>query len=170
MKPDFAYSTTFTLDKTYFAECYQESVTINHSWQSYAKAIFFTLFGAFLVLLTEINAYVAWFLFALGIVEALSVYYQKPWWVARQMLSKASKSEVTLTINEQGIKSHSFYIDETILWSDISAVEKTTQGWVVQHAKGKNYLSSAFLSDKVTAFFELFMIQLKSDEQSIATK
>ena len=38
-------------------------------------------------------------LFAIGIVEALGVYYRKPWWVARQMLGKASKSEVTLTID-----------------------------------------------------------------------
>lgn len=154
MSSEFSYATTFILDKAYFTECHEQSVKVDDFWQAYFKAIFFTVFGALLVLFTPINGYVAWFLFALGIVEALGVYYQKPWWVARQMLSRASKSEVTLTINDEGINSHSFYVDQTILWSDITAIEKTHLGWLFIHDKGKNYISASFLSDEAITFIE----------------
>jgi len=148
----FSYSTRFILDKNYFIECFEQSKSIDYSWQAYFKAIFFSTFGALLVLFTPINTYAAWFLFTLGIIDALGVYYQKPWWVTRQMLSRASGSEVTLTLNEQSIISHSFYIDETILWADISLLDKTAKGWIVQHAKGKNYISSSFLDDAANEF------------------
>lgn len=158
MSSDFSYSTTFILDKPYFTECFEQSVKLDYSWQAYFKAIFFTLFGAILVLFTPINAYVAWFLFGLGIVEALSVYYQKPWWVTRQMLSRAAKSEVTLTINDEGIDSRSFYNEQTIYWQDISIIKNTTKGWLIIHAKGKNYISFAFLNDEANKY-----LQQKSD-------
>jgi len=154
MSENFSYSTKFVLDKAYYTECFEQSVTIDNSWRAYAKAIFFSAFGGVLVIFTEVNPYAAWFVFTLGIVEALSVYYQKPWWVTRQMFSKAAKSEVELTINEQGVSSHSFYIDDAILWSDVAQLSKTELGWLIQHNKGKNYLSDRFLSQAATDFLQ----------------
>jgi hypothetical protein len=154
MSLEFTYSTTFILDKSYFTECFEQSVNVDHTWQAYFKAIFFSAFGGLLVIFTPINPYVAWFLFGIGIIEALSVYYQKPWWVTRQMLGKASKSEVTLTIDDKGINSHSFYIDDTYCWQDIVTMSSTDKGWIFQHSKGKNYISSSFLNDDVQHFLE----------------
>jgi hypothetical protein len=154
MTSKFSYSTTFKLDKGYFTECFEQSVNVEHTWQTYFKAIFFSVFGGLLVIFTPINPYVAWFLFGIGIVEALSVYYQKPWWITRQMLGKASNSEVTLTIDEMGINSHSFYIDDTFLWQDIVTIASTDKGWIFQHSKGKNYISSSFLNDDVQEFLQ----------------
>lgn len=154
MTSEFSYSTTFTLDKSYFTECFEQSVVVQSFWQAYFKAIFFSVFGGLLVLFTPINPYVAWFLFAIGIVEALGVYYRKPWWVARQMLGKASKSEVTLTIDGKGINSHSFYIDDTFLWQDIETMSATNKGWLFQHKNGKNYISSSFLNEDTQQFLQ----------------
>ena len=154
MTSEFSYSTTFTLDKSYFKECFEQSVNVDHTWQAYFKAIFFSTFGGLLVIFTPINPYVAWFLFGIGIVEALSVYYQKPWWVTRQMLGKASNSEVTLTIDENGINSHSFYIDDMFSWQDIVDISSTDKGWIFQHNKGKNYISSSFLNDDAETFLQ----------------
>lgn len=147
MTDNFSYTTQFVLDKKYYRECFDESMLSDFSWRSYAKAIFFMAFGGVLVLFTHIEPYAAWFIFALGIVEALSVYYQKPWWVTRQMLSKESKSEVTLTINEHSISSHSFYTENVISWSDVTELTNTQKGWLVVHNKGKSYLSASVLSD-----------------------
>lgn len=154
MSSDFSYSTHFILDKVYFTECHEQSVVSDHSWQAYFKAIFFSVFGGLLVIFTPINPYVAWFLFALGIVEALSVRYQKAWWVTRQMLGKASKGKVTLTINEQGIHTQSFYLDEMILWSEITKMSSTDKGIIFEHLKGKNYISARFLSNEALSFLQ----------------
>jgi len=152
MNQPFSFSTTFILDKPYFTECFEQSVNVEHSMKAYSKAIFFVLFGAILVLFTEINAYAAWFIFSLGIVEALSVYYQRPWWVTRQMLSRAAKSEVKLTIDDLAISTDSFYLQSQLNWQDISALKTTQKGWLIVHAKGKNYISNQFLSDEAKSF------------------
>ncbi len=145
----FSYSTTFILDRPYYTECFEESVVIEPLPRRYAKAYFFGIVG---VLFTHINEYASWFIFALGIIEALSIYYRKPWWVMRQMLSRAAKSEVTLTINETGISSQSFYLQSEILWQQISSIKATKKGWLLIHNKGTNYLSNQFLSTEALNF------------------
>lgn len=152
MNQPFFFSTTFTLDKAYYSECFEQSVTIEHSLKTYAKAIFFIVFGGALVLFTDINAYAAWFIFVLGVLEIASVYYQKPWWVTRQMLSKASNSKVKLTIDDSGINTDSFYLKTRLNWQDISALTCTDKGWLIQHNKGRSYISSQFLNADVQAF------------------
>jgi len=147
MNPAFSYSTTFILDRNYYSECFEQSVVIEHALRRYAKALFFMLFGAVLVLFTEVNHYAAWFVFALGILEAVSIRYQQPWWVTRQMLSRASRSEVKLTIDESGMNTESFYQTSNYIWSDFSAITRTDKGWLLVHAQGKNYISSQFLSN-----------------------
>jgi len=148
------YISTFKLDKPHFAECYAESMTNEHSLRSYAKAIFFIIFSFIILMFSDVNRYAAWFLVALGFLEAVSVYYQAPWWVMRQMLSKASGSEVTLTVNEQGIHSKSFYIDSLISWNQVTDINFTERGVLVKHSMGVNYISSSCLT-------ELCLIYLK---------
>jgi hypothetical protein len=148
------FTSTFILDKPHFAECYAESMNNERSLRDYAKAIFFIIFSFIILMFTEVNKYAAWFLVALGFLEAVSVYYQAPWWVTRQMLSKASGSEVTLTINEQGIHSKSFYIDSMILWNDVNTLNFTERGLLIKHNKGINYISSTCLSEAAIAYLE----------------
>lgn len=152
MTPTFSYSHTFTLDKAHFTECYNESVSSDYSIKAYFKALFLSFFGMALVLFTDINAYAAWFVFSLGVLEALSVYYQQPWWVLRQMLSKVAKGDVTLIINEIGIYTKSFYVNNSILWQEVFSLKATNKGWLVSHPLGKNYISNRCLSDEAQAF------------------
>jgi len=162
MKTTFSYSTTFVLDRNYYTECFEQSVIMEHALRRYAKAIFFSFFGALLVLFTEVNEYAAWFVFALGILEALSVRYQKPWWVTRQMFSRASKSEVKLAIDDTGISTDSFYQKSSYAWSDFSTITSTDKGWLLVHAQGKNYISNQFLSNEAKSF-----IREQSVEKSV---
>ena len=152
MNESVSYVSQFTLDKAHFNECHSQSVGSDYSVKAYLKAIILTLFGMVLVLFTEINAYAAWFVFALGILEALSVYYQKPWWVMRQMLGKSAKGEVKLTINEQGISTESYYVNLDILWENITELKSTDKGWLITHTTGKNYISNACISSDAQQF------------------
>jgi len=103
MTQSSSYTASFTLDKAHYSECYSQSSTLSHDKKTYFKANVLTVFGLIILLATPVNPYAAWFVIALGLLETVSVYYHKPWWVIRQMLSKASNSEVKLTIDEQGI-------------------------------------------------------------------
>lgn len=152
------FTSKFILDKAHFNECYRESTTLELSVKAFLKAGVLTLFGLIILLFTPVNAYAAWFVIALGILEALSLYYHQPWWVLRQMLSKASNSEVTLTIDEQGVLSESFYHNGRILWQDITSIQETSSGFVlhfnVGKNKGKSYLSKANLSNDAQCFIQ----------------
>ncbi|MBU2872020.1 YcxB family protein [Colwellia sp. E2M01] len=157
-----SFSTRFILDKAHYTECYTQSSTLSHDKKTYFKANILTVFGLFILLATPVNPYAAWFVIALGILETVSVYYHKPWWVMRQMMSKASGSEVTLTIDEQGILTESFHNNNRILWTDVTLITETEFGLLIQFSLGKSltgkdmmsksYISKSCLSDETTAF------------------
>ena len=152
MASTFSYSTTYILDKSQFSETFDESVIVDNSKTVYFKSIILALFGLTILLFTEVNPYAAWFIVALGAIEALSIRFRKSWWLARQMLSKAANAEVTLTIDEQGVCSKSFYVESQILWSSVNEIEQTAQGWLLYHSKGKNYISGSCLSEQASNF------------------
>ena len=156
------YTANFTLDKAHYSECYTQSSTLAHDKKTYFKANILTVFGLIILFATPVNPYAAWFVIALGILETVSVYYHKPWWVIRQMLSKASNSEVNLTIDDQGILTESFHINNRILWGDVTRVTETELGFVIYFSLGKtamgkdiaskSYISKSCLSDEASAF------------------
>ncbi len=157
-----SFSAKFTLDKAHYTECYTQSSTLSHDKKTYFKANVLTVFGFVILLFTPVNPYAAWFVIALGILETVSVYYHRPWWVMRQMMSKASGSEVKLTIDEQGILTESFHINTRILWTDVTSVTETEFGFVVCFSLGKtamgkdiaskSYLSKSCLPDEANTF------------------
>ena len=156
MNTPTSFTSKFILDKPHFNECYSQSNTIEHSENAYFKAGVLMLFGLIILLFTPVNNYAAWFVVALGILEALAIYYSQPWWVLRQMLSKASGSDVTLTIDEQGVLSESFYHNGRILWSDVCDIKETQLGFVLHFTIGKktskSYLSKSHLSNSAQEF------------------
>jgi len=153
MTSPFSYSHTFILDKEHFNECYSQSVVNDQSIKAYFKAIVLSIFGIILVLFSDVNAYAAWFVFALGVLEAVSIYYRQAWWVMRQLLSKAAKGEVTLTIDDKGVATESFYIKSMMLWGNISLFKKTSLGWVITHDGYNNYISDSCLSTDAAELF-----------------
>jgi hypothetical protein len=138
MNSHASFSTQFTLDKAHYNECYTQSSTLIHNKKTYFKANILTIFGLFILLFTPVNTYAAWFVIAMGLIESISVYYHQPWWVARQMLSKASGSTVTLTIDDKGILTESFYANSRIIWSDVTDVTETELGLVIFFTLHKN--------------------------------
>jgi hypothetical protein len=158
MSSSLPYISKFILDKTHFNECYHQSSTLKLSIKAFLKSGVLMLFGLILLLFTSVNAYAAWFVIALGILEALSLYYNQPWWVLRQMLSKASGSEVTLTVDDKGVLSESFYHNGRILWHDLTSIQETNLGFVlhfsVGKSKGKSYLSKSYLSNDAQRYIQ----------------
>lgn len=152
MTTAFTYSTTYLLDKSHYIETYEASVPADNSKKVYLIAILLALVGLAVLMLTEINAFVAWFIIALGGLEVFSIRFKKPWWLARQLISKAANTELTLTIDEHGISSKSIHVKSVLPWSDVSQIEPTSQGWLLYHNGSKNYLSGRCLSEAATEF------------------
>ena len=152
MTSPFSYSTTYILDKSHFSETFDESVTLNNSKNVYFKSIALGILGLAILLFTDISAYGAWFIVALGALEAFSIRFRKSWWLARQMISKAANTELTLSIDENGVSSKSFHVESKISWLEVKKIEKTPQGWLLFHAGGKNYVSSRCLSEAANEF------------------
>ncbi len=148
------YQATFVLDKSHFTECYEESVAAQPFFALYLKAIVMLLIGAGLVLFSAINPYAAWFIFALGVLEVVSTYYRKPWWVMRQMLSKAAKAEVTLEVTDEYIRTHSFYNDNKMFYSDIDSIVATNNGWLIGHKSARHYIANRCLTEQVQLFLK----------------
>lgn len=155
MSQPFSYTTTYALDRSHFSETFDESAVHDLSLKAYVKSAGLLSLGLVLVVFfADISPYVAWFIVALGIVEACSVRFRKPWWLARQMISRAANTELTLTIDESGIRSKSIHVDSQLAWEDVSAIETTLKGWLLHHPGGKNYLSGRCLSEEAKAFIQ----------------
>ncbi|MEP2651565.1 MAG: YcxB family protein [Paraglaciecola sp.] len=152
MTQPFQYSTSYILDKSHFSETFDQTVTEVAPQKAYLKSLVIGVLGAILLLATELNPYISWFVVAWAGVEVLSVRFQKSWWLARQMISKAANNELTLTIDEEGIRSQSTSVKSFITWDDIIKIEQTSQGWLLHHGAGRSYLSSRCLSPEAQAF------------------
>jgi hypothetical protein len=152
MSSPFNYSTSYILDKSHFSETFDETASTEKSITPYFKSLGLIVLGFFLIYYTQLSSYLAWFLVAIGVVDACSVYFRKPWWLARQMISQAANTELTLTIDEEGVSSKSSMVDHQILWRDITKIEKTQLGWLLHHNLGKYYLSSRCLSQAADSF------------------
>ena len=167
MTQHFTYLSKYTLDKPHFNECFTQSVKAGLSWRDFFKSIVLGVFGLLLLLFSDVNAYAAWFIVALGAVEGVSIRFRKAFWVTRQMMGKSAGSEVTLEIDEQGLSIKSFYVAQMILWEEITMLNKSPLGWVIIHSQGKSYLSDEALSKQVTAYIEQ---QQKTIQRQALTK
>lgn len=167
MSDSFSFTQKFILDKQHFIECFEQTSQGDYSFNAYFKAVVLIVFGMVVVLFTDINKYTAWFVFALGILEALSVHYQKPWWVTRQMLSRASNSEVTLKVDEEGISTSSFYASTNVLWASVVELNATSAGWVFNDGKQRFYVANKTLSKEATDFIKQKAVQLSTNQESI---
>ncbi|WP_345798866.1 YcxB family protein [Aliiglaciecola sp. CAU 1673] len=150
----FSYSTTYVLDKGHFSETYDESNTPKPARQAYLKGIVLAALGIAILSLMENSGYLGGFIIALAGVEALSVRFHKAWWLARQMISRAANNELTLSIDESAVTVKSAYVDSKLAWSEITKFEKTAQGWLLYHGKGKYYLSDRCLSNDAQLFLQ----------------
>ncbi len=152
MNTPFYFQQTYQLDRSHFTECYSETAVVDNTFRPYTKAFVLVMFAIVIMITTDISAYVSYFVFGLGIVEALGVYYRKPWWIYRQLLSKAANNDVTLTIDHQGIKTESAFVNLSFPWQDIDALNKSALGWLFTHKNINHYISDRILSDEAQQF------------------
>ena len=130
----------YILNREYFTECFDESADTTNSLKKYSKAIILVILAS-VFFAAEFEAYVAWFLLALGAVELLSIRYKRSWWVARQMISRRAGSRINIRIDDQGIYSDSAHHQQSILWNEIDELKSTEKGFIIIHKGGTNYLS-----------------------------
>jgi hypothetical protein len=72
----------------------------------------------------------------------------------RQMMSKAASNEMTLSIDEQGIRTQSQYVNSQILWTDMYRIKETEKGFLITHKTGKSYVSSSCLDEEAIAYLQ----------------
>ncbi|MGX5201814.1 YcxB family protein [Aliikangiella sp. IMCC44632] len=151
MSQIFSESVSFILDKKHFQECFEQSAPPVEP-KDYRKAIAFAVISVALMFIEAEHYYIPYFIFCLAIVEVFSIQFRQTWWVWRQLMSKAAFGKVELTINEEGVETASEYVNSQIKWADVSQIIKTEKGFLLEHKKGKNYLSKAHLSPAMFEF------------------
>ncbi|NMM40939.1 YcxB family protein [Pseudoalteromonas arctica] len=149
-----SFSTTYTLDKSYFYECFDESLP--YSTQAKPKYVFLVLLvslGLTAIYWLE-KHYLGNFLIMAAVLECVAFYYRRPWWVTRQMLSRASGSEATLTIDKNGFKSENPHKSYQLAWQDIDDVIFTVRGIILKSRRGMQYISNSVLSDEIIEYIK----------------
>ncbi|MGR5500324.1 YcxB family protein [Vibrio sp. DNB22_10_4] len=147
------FTAEYTLNKAFFAECYDQTSTPTEFPKSYYKAALFLLFGSVLVKFELLpNGYLGWFFIVLSFIEALSVYFKRGWWVWRQNIGSSAGSKVELTIGTKGVTYKSGKVNNTIAWGDIDQLQQSDLGVILHMGKQRQYVSKSCLSDDMLAF------------------
>ena len=153
MSKDFGFTTEYTLDKTFFAECYDQTSRPAKFPKAYLKGVLFLLFGVVLLEFELLpSGYVGWFFIVLSIIEAFSVYFKRTWWLWRQTFSTSSGSKVVFQVDSNGVSYKSDKNTRSITWSEIDQLEQTDLGFILHMGKQRQYVSKSCLNDGAIAF------------------
>ncbi|MGV3003120.1 YcxB family protein [Vibrio sp. E150_018] len=153
MSKNFDFTTEYTLDKRFFEECYDQTSRPAKFPKAYLKAMFFLIFGVIVVKFDLLpSSYVGWFFIVLSVIEVLSVYFKRTWWVWRQAYSTASNSNVTFQVNSNGVSYDSSANSRSIAWTDIDQVQQSDLGFIFHIGKQRQYISKSCLNDEAIAF------------------
>ncbi|WP_350995813.1 YcxB family protein [Shewanella sp. TB7-MNA-CIBAN-0143] len=161
MSQAFSYTAEYVLDKSYFEECYLQSIHPSTSPKRFIKTAIFALVGLAILMLdtlsptsmsTKETYYLGYFFIGLAVVEFLSIRFNKTWWLWRQMMSKAAGEHVNLTIDDNGINSQSLHVNQQILWTDIYRITETDAGLLIKLQKTTTYLSKRCLDKSAIDF------------------
>lgn len=146
-----SFNTTFTLSREYLAECFDESLPHGkHAKPHYLFPALMLVAGAGLLFFTEQPKIAGSMLVALAVLELIHSRYRRAWWLARQMWAKSADSEVTLTVNDEGVTTQSPYTETKLLWTDVSRVIETDLGLILLDKSGRQqYLSKSLFPKKL---------------------
>jgi hypothetical protein len=141
------FSIQFTLSREYLAECFDQSLphgknpTPNYLFPGLLFAV-----GAGLLIYTEQPKGAAIMFIVLAAVELIHIRYRRAWWLTRQMWGKSANSEVTLTIDDEGVQTQSPFAQTVLVWADLERVIETDLGLIlVNKSGGQQYMSKALL-------------------------
>ncbi|TRX53174.1 YcxB family protein [Thalassomonas sp. M1454] len=149
------YTTSFTLDRAHYKECFEQSNALQPKSNSrFIKPVVMVLFGLFFYAtkIDGISAHLGAFFFILAFVEVLNTIYARGWWVTRQMLSKAAGNDVTISLNETGLDINSDFVKQSIQWTEITSATPTEKGLVLKVNNASHYLSKSCFSEDAWQF------------------
>ena len=153
MSKDFDFTTEYTLDKPFFAECYGQTNRPAKFPKAYLKGMIFLIFGVVLVKFELLpSGYVGWFFITLSIIEAFSIYFKRSWWLCRQKFSLNSGSKVVFQGDANGVSYKNGKNTRNIAWTEIDQLQQTDLGFILHMGKQRQYVSKSCLSDEVIAF------------------
>ncbi len=141
------FSTQFILSRDYLAECFDQSLPHGkNASPSYLFPAMLFVAGAGLLLLIEQPKAPGVVLIALAALELIHIRFRRAWWLARQMWARSANSEVSLTIDSDGIQTRNPYTQTSLQWADIERVVETDLGLIlVAKSGGQQYLSKSVL-------------------------
>ena len=150
------FKSEFILNRQHFEECYDQSLPFSkNNTPRFKLMALLIIAGVLLLFWAEQKNTLAFFLIALAFVELISFRYRRAWWLSRQVWSKNSGNTIKLIIDDNGITTQSLYINNQLLWSDISQLNETKKGLMLTlKNKGSNYLSKATLDEQAIAFIK----------------
>lgn len=148
------FETHFFLNRDHYAECWDQSQLLNGAKKPrIAFIIGAVLTGLFFLFFTNVQGLLAWFFFAIAVLEYVSFKYRRPWWLMRQMMSKNAGNKITLIFDEQGIENKSVYINTQLSWDSIKSFQETDTGFMLNlHQGGQQYLSKSCLDEQLQAY------------------
>lgn len=153
-----SYSSQFTLSKRHFVECFEQSDSIKEKTpKRFIKVGILALLGLwfYYVQIEGISGHLGAFFFLLAFVEFLSLVYAKPWWVTRQMWSKAAGNDVDLLVDDIGIHIDTGQVKNSYLYTNIETIIDTEKGFILMLANGaRQYLSFSCLSEEATEYIK----------------
>ncbi|MGJ8692476.1 MAG: YcxB family protein [Thalassotalea sp.] len=149
-----SYSSSFMLDKAHFIECYEQTAKVKKGLSPYKKSIALILLSIFAAYFAAQYPTLSLFILGLGVVEALSVYFAKTWWVWRQLLSRSANTKVEITIDEKGFVTRSVQMNLELSWPEISQLTETSSGLILHHQQGRSYLSLSCLPAEAITFIK----------------
>lgn len=138
----------FTLSRDYLAECYDQSLPYSRK-----PNILFPLLagvaGIYLLGFTSQPKVGGMALLALAVLELVHLRYRRAWWLFRQTMGKNADLKVTLTLDNEGIRTQSSASDTQLKWSSIDRAIDTDKGIILVQANGvQQYLSKALFTDR----------------------
>ena len=153
MPKESGFTTEYTLDKTFFVECYDQTSLPTQFPKAYLKGILFLVFGVVLLEFELLpNGYVGWFFIVLSVIEAFSVYCKRTWWLWRQKISSGAGSKVIFSGDTDGVSYKNRKATNTITWNQIDELEQTALGVIIHIGKQRQYVSKSCLSDDAITF------------------
>ncbi|WP_440053725.1 YcxB family protein [Pseudoalteromonas sp. T1lg65] len=152
--PQNTFQSQYILDKPYFIECYEESEQNGLGGKPKITLIaMLVLLGLVAIYLLQ-QSYLGNFLILLAVLECVAFYYRKPWWVARQMISRVAGNTITLTIDQQGITSDSLQKNFSYQFTELDKIQETQRGFLLFHKKNATYISKSILNEPAIALLQ----------------
>ncbi|BAU49492.1 hypothetical protein SVA_2944 [Sulfurifustis variabilis] len=149
------HTAKYHLDRSYLSESFDQAVRYGSKWKRVELAIgtAFIVGGLALWVYSGGELFLPWMLVLLGVIEVFSSRIKKFFWLRKQLGSKHAGSEVTLTFDDDGVRTAGRFGNSVIAWAGIERLVETPKGLLIWPQKGiYYYLPKSILDDGAVSF------------------